>query len=147
MADRVVEGCGALIYSADTRRYLFLLRGRGRYGNSWGLAGGKIEKGELPVDALRREISEETGYDITGLKVTPIEKFTSDGGFAYHTFMIVTDQEFIPSLNHEHQGYCWVPLERYPQPLHPGVWRTFKFTEIINKIKTIERQRSASSAN
>jgi hypothetical protein len=51
----------------------------------------------------------------------------------------VVDEEFIPQLNNEHDGYCWVPLEKYPKPLHPGVWRTFKFDVIINKIKTIEK--------
>ncbi len=99
-----------------------------------------METGERPVDALRREVMEEINYDISGLKIKPIEKFTSDNqSFVYHTFMIVVDEEFAPQLNYEHKGYCWVPLDSYPKPLHPGVWRTFKFESVVSKIKTIEQ--------
>jgi ADP-ribose pyrophosphatase YjhB (NUDIX family) len=34
----------------------------------YGCAGGKIEKGESPVDAIRREIKEETGLDVVNLQ-------------------------------------------------------------------------------
>ena len=46
--------------------------------------------------------------------------------------------EFIPLLNDEHRGYCWVNVEDYPKPLHSGVFRTFKISVILDKIKTIE---------
>ena len=99
-----------------------------------------MEKGETVTQALHREILEELGGEIADAKIRPIEKFTSDNkNFVYHTFHIVVDQEFIPELNHEHDGYCWVPLEKYPKPLHPGVWRTFKFEAVVNKIKTLEQ--------
>lgn len=140
MENNLIEGCGALIYCKSTHRYLFLLRNSSRYRNSWGLAGGKVEKGETVTQALHREILEELGGVIADAKIRPIEKFTSDNkNFVYHTFHIVVDQEFIPNLNHEHDGYCWVPLEKYPKPLHPGVWRTFKFEAVVNKIKTLEK--------
>jgi 8-oxo-dGTP pyrophosphatase MutT (NUDIX family) len=140
METSVVESSGALIYAKNTHRYLFLLRTSSKHRNSWGLVGGKVETGETIVQGLRREILEELGGEIKDAKIRPIEKFTSDNGqFCYHTFLIVVDDEFIPELNNEHDGYCWVPLEKYPKPLHPGVWRTFKFDVIINKIKTIEK--------
>ena len=90
--------------------------------------------------SLAREIQEEIGRDFSHYKFIPLEMFTSDDfKFSYHTFLIPVEQEFIPTLNHEHNGYCWVPLENYPKPLHPGVWRTFKFDVIIQKIKTLEQ--------
>lgn len=70
----------------------------------------------------------------------PIEKFTSENqSFVYHTFLIVVEEEFIPTLNEEHRGYAWVPLDNYPKPLHPGVWRTFNFKSVVKKLKTVER--------
>jgi 8-oxo-dGTP pyrophosphatase MutT (NUDIX family) len=140
METSALESCGALIYAKNTHRYLFLLRTSSKYRNSWGIVGGKVEAGETVVQGLHREILEELGGKIIDAKIRPIEKFTSDNNqFCYHTFLIVVDDEFIPELNNEHNGYCWVPLEKYPKPLHPGVWRTFKFDVIINKIKTIEK--------
>jgi len=41
-------------------------------------------------------------------------------------------------LNSEHRGYCWVYLEDHPRPLHPGLWRSFNFDVILNKIRVLE---------
>jgi 8-oxo-dGTP pyrophosphatase MutT (NUDIX family) len=138
--DSVKLNVGALIFSKATKRYLFLLRDGSKYAGSWGLAGGKINHGERIVEALYREIQEELSIDLTTSKTIPIETFTSDNlKFVYHTFLISVDAEFTPTLNEEHRGYCWVNLVDHPKPLHPGVWRTFKFDTVIDKIATLEK--------
>lgn len=136
----IKQNCGALIYCTSTHRYLFLLRNGDKFNNTWGIVGGKVEHGETIEQGLKREIFEEMGGEIQGAKILPIEKYTSDNNkFVYHTFLIKVEEEFVPILNHEHKGYCWVPLENHPKPLHPGVWRTFKFKTIVDKIRTIEQ--------
>jgi len=135
----IKSNCGALICCAKTHRYLFLLREGGRFSNTWGLVGGKIERNETVLEGLMREIKEEIGGEIKDAKIVPIEQYTSDNGkFVYHTFFIKVDEEFVPELNHEHKGYCWVKLDDFPRPLHPGVYRTFMFDVNREKIKTIE---------
>lgn len=135
-----LTGCGALVYSIKTKRYLFLLRTQKKHKDSWGLVGGGVEVGETVSQALLREIQEEIGFDAQESKIIPLEKFTSeDNNFSYHTFLIPVQDEFIPTLNKEHNGYCWVPLKNYPKPLHPGVWRTFKFSQVVSKIQTLEK--------
>lgn len=134
-----IEGVGAFIFCTTTQRYLFLLRNQGNYKGRWGLVGGKIEPHESIIAGLLREIQEELNGTIHDPKLIPIEKFTSDTGkFTYHTFIVPVEQEFVPVLNYEHRGYCWVNLIDHPRPLHPGVWRTINFKAVIAKIKTVE---------
>jgi 8-oxo-dGTP diphosphatase len=133
------EGVGTLIYAKNTKRYLFLLRNKTRYSGSWGIAGGKVEENETVIHALVRELQEEIGVDYTNHKFIPLETFTSDNRkFIYYTFLATVNEEFVPCLNKEHRGYCWVELNDYPRPLHPGLWRSFSFDIVKKKIKTLE---------
>lgn len=134
-----LENVGAFIYCTKTKRYLFLLRNSSKYEGTWGVVGGRVEPDEQIIHSLSREIKEELGGIINDARIIPIEKFTSDNGnFTYHTFIAPVDDEFVPELNSEHRGYCWVSLEDHPKPLHPGVWRTINFQAVISKLKTLE---------
>lgn len=136
----MIESTGALIYSIRTKRYLFLLRNGARYSGTWGLPGGKVDRGETVAQGLTREIEEELGGVIRDAKLYPIEQFTSDNNkFTYHTFLIPVEEEFIPVLNDEHRGYAWCAVEDYPKPLHPGVWRTINFNEVVEKLHTVQK--------
>jgi 8-oxo-dGTP pyrophosphatase MutT (NUDIX family) len=138
--NNINQSCGSLIYCTSTKRYLFLLRNNGKFPDSWGLVGGKVEQGESILAGLEREIQEELGGEITNAKIIPIEQYTSDNKtFTYHTFLIKVESEFVPELNNEHKGYCWVPLEAYPKPLHPGVYRSIRAEKTRMKIKVQER--------
>jgi 8-oxo-dGTP diphosphatase len=46
---------------------------------AWEMPGGKVEAGEEPEAAAAREFREETGYDVTGLRVIEREQ----GGLVY----------------------------------------------------------------
>ena len=134
-----LEGCGALIYARSTNRYLFLLRNKSKHAGSWGIVGGKVDAGETVMQGLIREIQEEIGVDYSNNKFIPLETFTADNRkFVYYTFLVSVDAEFVPTLNDEHRGYCWVELDDYPKPLHPGLWRSFSFDIVRKKIRTLE---------
>lgn len=138
------SSCGALIYCTTTQRYLFLLRTDGKFPDTWGLVGGKIEPGESIIDGLNREILEEMGGEINGAKIIPIEQYNSDNKrFVYHTFLIKVEDEFAPLLNREHKGFCWVPLNHHPKPLHPGVYRTIRLEKTRNKLRVQEQLNTA----
>ena len=133
----LIQGAGAFFYSRVTRRWLFLMRAGGRHENTWGLVGGKSEGVETPIQTLHREILEEIGVTPSIQKIIPIEKFTN-ANFEYHTYVCVVEEEFIPTLNHEHKGYCWTDISSYPRPLHPGVFSSLNLDVIAEKICTIQ---------
>ena len=128
---------GALFYALNTQRFLFLHRTRGRHKDTWGLVGGTNEDGETPWIALQREIQEEIGsVDIT--KTVPLESFVSnDSKFHFHTYLCFVNEEFLPNLNLEHDGYAWVTFSKWPKGLHHGLRNTLQNKSIQNKIKTV----------
>lgn len=144
----VIDAVGVWFYSANSNRYLFLMRNDAKNPNTWGLPGGKCEKDETLKDTIVRECQEELGFWPDVLKLVPIEQFTSkDNHFAYHTFFCVVDQEFIPTLNDEHFGYAWIDSGKWPKPLHPGLWTTINFEEVLSKIEIVQNQISQYEIN
>jgi ADP-ribose pyrophosphatase YjhB (NUDIX family) len=94
--------------------------------SGWTLPGGGIDPGEDPVDAVVREIAEETGYaaeagDLLGIdsKVIAAEhRFLPDAG-PLHALRIVYRARVVGgSLTNELDGTtdeaAWFPLDRIP---------------------------------
>ena len=70
---RFTVTAGAIIF--NDRREVLLLKHRFRSGSGWGLPGGFLEKGEQPVDALRRELREEIGLELEHVEVFAARSF------------------------------------------------------------------------
>lgn len=128
---------GALLYSLDTKRFLFLHRANGKRSNVWGLVGGTNEGCETPWEGLRREITEEIG-EVDIKKTFPLETFISkDTKFKFHTYLCLVEKEFIPTLNSEHNGYAWCGFGYWPKPLHQGLRNTLQNKTNLSKLKTV----------
>ena len=137
MNDRIVCS-GALFYTLETNRFLFLHRAQGKRDNMWGLVGGTNEGLETPWEGLKREIEEEIGFLPDIKKTLPLESFISnDQRFYFHTYLCVIDNEFIPCLNNEHDGYAWVSFSKWPKPLHHGLRNTLQSKVNLKKLETV----------
>jgi ADP-ribose pyrophosphatase YjhB (NUDIX family) len=64
---RFMVTAGAVVSDAEGR--VLLLHHRFRAGSGWGIPGGFIEKGESPLDALRRELREEIGLELESAEI------------------------------------------------------------------------------
>ena len=138
MAPTNIICSGALFYATTTKRFLFLQRTDDKTKGLWGLCGGMAKYHESAFEGLKREISEEVGETPAFKKVIPLELFTSkDEKFYFHTYVILVDKEFIPTLNSEHSGYCWCDIGTYPKPLHVGLRNTLQNKINQTKIQTV----------
>jgi len=104
----MIWGVGCILIDDDT-----ILLGRRTDNNLWGSPGGGVELGETPVEAVIREIKEETG-------LTASEFFLEAAGQTYslnedqiwHSFIFVCSQfsgELVPQPG-EVEELKWVPL-------------------------------------
>ena len=129
------QAAGVFFYSKSTKRYLYLVRADQR-SPTWSIPGGGIEINETLFEGIGRECIEEMNFDISDLKLIPIQKFVNNT-FTYHTFFCEVEAEFIPALNDEHVGYAWVKEGQYPKPLHPGLFSTVNIDIVIEKLNSL----------
>ncbi|HJU93857.1 MAG TPA: NUDIX domain-containing protein [Pyrinomonadaceae bacterium] len=64
---RFTVTAGAVIF--NDKGQVLLLKHRFRSGSGWGLPGGFLEKGEQPLEALKRELREEIGMEVESAKI------------------------------------------------------------------------------
>ncbi|MCU6407887.1 NUDIX domain-containing protein [Enterobacter quasiroggenkampii] len=79
---------------------------------TWCPPGGTVEPGELAIDAARREVLEEVGYQYDG-PLTPHSVFGD-----YLTFRAEVPERFEAKLNDESLAAGWFHIDDLPKPLH-----------------------------
>ncbi len=91
-------------------KYVFLIQ-RSDDG-TWCQHGGTVEPGELAIDAARREVLEEVGYQYDG-PLTPHSVYGD-----YLTFRAEVPERFEAKLNDESLAAGWFHIDDMPKPLH-----------------------------
>lgn len=108
-------GVKALI-SNKNKQVLLLKRAHPSKQTDWDIPGGRIQKGESLLEALLREVREETGFahldDIRpfGMFLTNIRIPVQGGnvGLVFKVFHCQLSEAVDPILSEEHSGFEWL---------------------------------------
>ncbi|MCS7230246.1 MAG: NUDIX domain-containing protein [Candidatus Kryptonium sp.] len=108
------HSAGAVIYREENGEVKFLIL---KYGlGHWDFPKGNVEEGESELDAVRREVAEETGIKqieiIEGFKVGIGYYYKAKGKLVYKTvnYYLAKTNEKEVKLSYEHEDFAWVTV-------------------------------------
>ena len=99
----------SIIFNRNYKKVLLIQRSNDDLtgANTWEGAGGSIECGETPEEAIKREIREETGItEITIKNVAYVTLVNSNKPFLIIAYICESQTEKV-ALSNEHQAYIW----------------------------------------
>jgi 8-oxo-dGTP diphosphatase len=106
-----VELCVGAVAVLDGN-LLLVRRGRGPALGEWSVPGGRVEPGELVVEAVVRELAEETGLEaVCGELIGYVERIDDEHHFVIMDFMVTVLDDRPPRPASDADDAAWVPLE------------------------------------
>lgn len=133
------RSAGVLFISKKTKRALFGLRGKNSsFSFTWDLFGGKLKITEDILTGLGRELGEELGFDEIYIETLIPINISENKKYKYYSFLAIIENEFLPDLNLEHEGFCWINIENWKSiRLHPKVKEFLDNPKLIEHIKKL----------
>jgi ADP-ribose pyrophosphatase YjhB (NUDIX family) len=105
---------GAAIFHPRTNDVLMFRTHK--WSGLWGIPGGKVRYNESCLDALLRELKEETNLDVTGVEFVLVQdcisskEFYRDAHFVLLNYRCIAREPLDVRLNDEAQEFRWVSL-------------------------------------
>ena len=108
---RPIATVGALIH--DGAGHVLIVRTH-KWGDRWGIPGGKIERGESSITALRREILEETGISLRDIEFAMVQDCIDSPEFQRPEHFLLLNYVACAcstpvQLNDEAEEFRWLP--------------------------------------
>jgi ADP-ribose pyrophosphatase YjhB (NUDIX family) len=112
-AERPIATVGALIH--DGAGKILMIRTH-KWSDLWGIPGGKIERGEASEEALKRELREETGLEISDIRFVMVQdcidspEFMRPEHFLLLNYLAKASTHEV-TLNEEAEEFSWVTMD------------------------------------
>lgn len=132
-ADIIVKG---IIFNRNLGKVLLIQRsGNDPTGAStWENAGGNIECGEIPEEAMKREIMEETGIaEITIERVAYVTLVNAEEPYLIIAYLCEAQTENV-TLSNEHQAFKWADEDECRNMLPKAIIDDFEKHKIFEYI-------------
>ncbi len=109
MIERAEVAVGAVVRRSD--ELLLVRRGRAPAVGEWSVPGGRVEPGELLMEAVVRELSEETGLrGVCGPLVGWVERISEDHHFVIFDFEATVTGDLTPTAGGDASEARWWPV-------------------------------------
>ncbi|MDE7278971.1 MAG: NUDIX domain-containing protein [Oscillospiraceae bacterium] len=138
-ADIIVK---SIIFNRNLGKVLLIQRsGNDPTGaNTWENAGGNIEYGEIPEEAMKREIMEETGIaEITIDRVAYVTLVNAEEPYLIIAYLCEAQTEIV-TLSNEHQAFIWADKDECRNMLPKAILDDFEKHKIFEYICDIKNQ-------
>jgi 8-oxo-dGTP pyrophosphatase MutT (NUDIX family) len=134
-------GVVVCVFNRDFSKILLLKRNeekRKKFGADWGNIGGRIEFGELSIQAGVREASEETGLKLNPEDLMLIEVKERPNHYAnvhgvQFIYFIALDENQQININHESDEYKWFDINKLPDKMIDSKEEIIKFKNMAKK--------------
>ena len=104
-----------ILVCKNTDRFLLLLRPKDdkTIRDKWTFVAGTIDKGEDPLDTIKREVEEELKFNSSDIEFEYIGK-VKDKNIDLYYFIGLMENEDEPTLNGENVDWNWFSLDSLP---------------------------------
>lgn len=104
-----ILAAGGLIYN-DAGQFLIIRSVKGKDEGRWVVPGGKLEKGEGPEEAFKREVMEETGLYLKDINLLGVREYTANSGnhYKFYDYSAVLRTKQDVKIDGESSAYKWI---------------------------------------
>ncbi|MFJ1753358.1 NUDIX domain-containing protein [Kitasatospora sp. NPDC088134] len=143
---RALHGCGVLLFDPDGK--LLLLHNSYSAGRTakgwpqrWWAPGGLLDAGEIPEQAARREVAEETGLDLEGVLrpvgvdfLPPAEGWPPVSTYFFSTWPLTREQADSVVLSEAHDQHRFLELADWEREVSATMYA--RLTALVLAVET-----------